>query len=75
MVKPNCPTKASEAQTEGGCFLFMFYGGRDLSDLIPTGNAARSRLVLRTHPVGNVVSGPYPSLPSCSFRLACAYGF
>jgi hypothetical protein len=23
MVKPNCPTKASDPQTEGGCFLFM----------------------------------------------------
>jgi hypothetical protein len=23
MVKPNCPTKASDPQTEGGCFFFM----------------------------------------------------
>src|SRR5258706_14690166 len=27
MVKPNCPTKASDPQTEGGCFLFIFFGG------------------------------------------------
>lgn len=26
IVKPNCPTKASDPQTEGGCFLFMFSG-------------------------------------------------
>ena len=36
IVKPNCPTKASDSQTEGGCFLFMF-SGRDQCDLIPIG--------------------------------------